>query len=184
MKTIITLLTVIACAFLLTGCPEDIVPCQCEDYSVVVTIPFSSEFTTSFSKSTLPAGSYKDLQDPVCQLIQTGNGMDESIGYFDLYLNCCWSSVDGEHVSTECYISDADGDVLYMICKETEDAITFSQDYPYDQTIMCSEFEFAGGTGKFTCATGSVNMECRLKDAAASYIEHTWEGSLTMVLGF
>jgi hypothetical protein len=182
MKTIISLLVAFAGVCLLTSCPGHIYdPPPPRD---TITVPLNSHFTTSFTKSTLPAGSHKDLQDPVCQLIQFGSGIDESIGNFDLYLNCCWSSVNGEHGGTECYISDVDGDVLNIKCKETGDPIVFTPDYPYDQTIICSVYEFAGGTGKFAGATGSVTVECCLKDAAASYIAHNWEGSLTMILGF
>jgi hypothetical protein len=189
MKTLIRLLMVVTGVCLLMGwsCERD----DDDDDDVekhpliLITVPLSSHFTASFTRSILSeADNNMDLDGPVCQLIQTGSGIDESIGNFDLYLNCCWSSVTGEHGGTECYISDVDGDVLNIKCKETGDPIVFTPDYPYDQTIMCSVYEFAGGTGKFAGATGSVTVECCLKDAAASYIAHNWEGSLTMVLGF
>ncbi len=186
MKTVIRFLMVMVCVFSLTGCPEDPGgPCPGPGCSPrAVTMSFSAEFTTLFTKSTLPAGSYKDVQDSVCQLIQVGSGIDESIGNFDIYLTCCWSSFNGEHISTEGYISDIDGDVLNIVCNDTGIGVVFALDYPYNQTIMCSEFEFAGGTGKFTGATGSVIGEFCLKDAAAPSMEHIWEGVLILVSWF
>lgn len=182
MKTVTRLFTVVACVISLTGC-QDPIPCYDCDLRTI-TVPFSSEFTTAFTKSTLPAGIYKDLQDSVCQLIQTGSGIDESIGTFDIYLSCCWSSFNGEHLSTEGYIRDSDGDILNIDCMETGLGVVFALDYPYDQSGMCFEFEFAGGTGKFAGATGWVSVECCLTDAASPFMEHSWEGFLTTVSGF
>ena len=182
MKTVFRSLAVMVCVFFLTGCPEKI-PCfECNQRTI--TMPFSSEFTTAFTKSTLPAGSFKDLQDSVCQLVQTGSGIDESIGSFDIYLTCCWSSFNGEHISTQGYISDIDGDILNIDCNDNGIGVVFALDYLYNQSGMCFEYEFAGGTGKFTGATGSVSAACCINDATVSFMEHNWEGFLTMVSAF
>jgi hypothetical protein len=177
-KTIIRLLSVIVCSCVLTGCPDEPL------HKMYVTMPFGSEFTTSFTKSTLPAGSYTKIQGPVCQMVQVGEGRDEEIGRFELYLKCCWSEATGEHGSTEGYLSDIDGDVLNVICRQKENAIVFTPDYPYDHDLLCFEIEFDGGTGKFAEATGSVIVSCHAIDATSPTIVHQWEGSLKMFAGF
>ncbi len=181
MRTIIVLLIFIVGVCLLMSCEKETIPGAKNDDSGTVTIPFISHFTTTFNKSILSESDKRCEPDQVCQLIQTGSGIDESIGNFDLYLNCCWRLVNGEHLSTECYITDIDGDILNLKCKETDDAIIFSPDFPYDMVSMCSEYQFTGGTGKFANATGSVNVECCLMSASDSQLSHNWEGSLTMV---
>lgn len=178
MKTIIKLLSVIVCSCVLTGCPE------LPPNPIYVTMPFGSEFTTSFTKSTLPEGSNTKIQGPVCQMIQIAEGRDEEIGRFELYLMCCWSEATGEHGSTKGYISDIDGDVLNVVCRQKGNAIVFTPDYPYDHDLLCYEIEFDGGTGKFTKATGTVIVSCHANDATSPTMFHQWEGSLTMFAGF
>jgi len=177
MKTFIRLFQVVAVACMLTGCEG------CEEIPVkhkTVTISVDSKFLTTFSNSIIGEGSYTGLNDPVCQLEQVGSGTNAELGAFNVYLTCRWSLTDGAHGCTEGFISDPDGDALYIVCKDGENGVVFTPDFPNDQTYICSEFEFTGGTGRFAGASGRGIMECDVK-GASNTMAHHWEANLTLV---
>ncbi|MBE0677177.1 MAG: hypothetical protein IH592_00285, partial [Bacteroidales bacterium] len=97
------------------------------------------------------------------------------------YLTCCWNPIDGSHSCTEGFISDPEGNTLSIICKDGEDGVVFTADFPYDQTYICSEFEFTGGTGRFEGASGRGVMKCDVKNATNSMVHH-WEADLTLLV--
>jgi hypothetical protein len=146
-----------------------------------VTVPFNSEFITAFSKSTISNGNYIDLNSPVRQLVQVGSGIDAELGNFDIYLTCCWSLVVGSQGSTEGYISDTDGNILNFMCKDSDNGVVFTPDFPYDQTFICSEFEFTGGTRRFEGASGRGTINCEVKKDTETMVHH-WAGTLTLVM--
>jgi hypothetical protein len=181
MKTFVRLFQVVAVICMLTGCES------CDDrYPVgdskekTVTIQIKSEFMTSFTTDIIDKGSNTDLNGPVCQLEQFGSGTDAELGAFDIYLTCCWSLADGLHSCTEGFISDPEGNILNIMCKDGEDSVVFTADFPLDQTYLCSEFEFTGGTGRFEGASGRGMMDCDVKGATNSMV-HNWEADLTLV---
>ncbi|MBE0680167.1 MAG: hypothetical protein IH592_15515 [Bacteroidales bacterium] len=180
MKTFIRLFQVVAVAYMLTGCESCNGVDPVDPKSKIVTIQINSEFMTSFTTDIIDKGSNTDLNGPVCQLEQFGSGTDAELGAFDIYLTCCWSLADGLHSCTEGFISDPEGNILNIMCKDGEDGVVFTADFPLDQTYLGSEFEFTGGTGRFEGASGRGVMKCDVKNATNSMVHH-WEADLTLI---
>jgi hypothetical protein len=176
MKTFIRLSQVIAVICMLTGCEgceEPIFPPE------TVTISIDTKFLTSFTTDIIDKGSSTELNSPVCQLVQFGSGTYAELGTFDIYLTCCWNPVDGSHGCTEGFISDSEGNLLTLVCNDGDNGVVFTSDFPYDQTYICSEFEFTGGTGRFAGASGRGIMECDVQGASNTMVHH-WESVLTL----
>ncbi len=164
----------------LTGCPggPDPLPVVQVD---TITFSIESKFMTSFTTGIIEKGGDTELKSPVCQLEQVGSGADAELGAFDIYLSCCWSLADGSHSCTEGYIKDSDGDILTFKCMDSTNGMVFTSDFPFDQTYLCSAFEFTGGTGRFTGASGNGLMQCDVKGASSS-MQHNWEATMTLVI--
>ncbi|TFH49620.1 MAG: hypothetical protein E4G92_01575 [Bacteroidia bacterium] len=183
MKTFVRLFQIVAVICILTACDS----CGGPDYPSLpfsttdpYTVSFSSDFTTSFSKSIISKGSYPDLNDPVCQLVQEGSGANAELGAFYIYLSCCWSLVDGLHNCTEGIITDAYGNTLSLVFKDGDNGEIFTSDFPYDKTLICSEFEFTIGTGRFEGASGGGLINCDVKGTSNIMLHH-WEVMLTLM---
>ncbi len=184
MKTFVRLFQVVAVACMLTGCKEAYegpYPAGFSDMLKTVKISIDTKFINSFTTDIIDKGSNTDLNGPVCQLEQYGSGTDAVLGAFDIYLTCCWSLADGLHSCTEGFISDPEGNILTIICKDSEDGVVYTADFPLDQTYIGSEFEFTGGTGRFEGASGRGMMECDVKGTVNSMVHH-WEADLTLLV--
>ncbi len=185
MKTFGRLFQVVAVACMLTGCVScnDNVdyPAGSSDMLKTAKISMDTEFMTSFTTGIIDKGSNTELNSPVCRLEQYGSGTDAVLGTFNIYLTCCWSLADGLHSCTEGFISDPEGNILNIRCKDGEDGVVFTADFPLDQTYICSEFEFTGGTGKFEGASGMGVMKCDVKNATYFMVHH-WEADLTLLV--
>lgn len=181
MKTFIRLSQVIAVICMLTGCESCDTPEEGHiDSHDPVTVSIDTRFNTSFIKSAIGIGNNSD---PVCicRLEQFGWGSDTELGSFEVYLTCCWNPGDGSHSCTEGFITDYNGNTLTILCKDGDNGVDFTSDFPYDQTVICSEFEFTGGTGRFEGATGIGTMECEVK-GSYNLILHHWDASLTLLM--
>lgn len=181
MKTFIRLSQVIAVICMLTGCESCDTPEEGHiDSHDPVTGSIDTRFNTSFIKSAIGIGNNSD---PVCicRLEQFGWGSDTELGSFEVYLTCCWNPGDGSHSCTEGFITDYNGNTLTILCKDGDNGVDFTSDFPYDQTVICSEFEFTGGTGRFEGATGIGTMECEVK-GSYNLILHHWDASLTLLM--
>jgi len=174
---------VIAVSCMLTGC----VSCEEQDYPAgysdmlgTVALSIDSQFTTSFIKSIAGKSSNTDPVNSICQLEQFGWGTDADLGGFDVYLTCCWNPAAGTNGCTEGFISDFEGNTLTILCNDGDNGVVFTPDFPYDQTNICYQFDFTGGTGRFEGASGRGTIECEVKGDSNS-IEHHWKASLTLL---
>jgi hypothetical protein len=179
MKTLFFFLLITALC-VLTGCQDGHDP-RTWAQADTITVLFESKFMTSFTTGIIEKGGDTELNRPVCQLEQVGSGTDAELGAFDIYLSCCWSLADGSHSCTEGYLKDSDGDILTFRCTDSDNGMVFTADFPYDQSNLCSSFEFTGGTGRFADASGGGMMQCDVEGASSS-MQHTWEAKMTLVI--
>lgn len=182
LKTLIRLFQVVAVVCMLTGCEscEQDYPAGESDMLGTVNISVNSQFATSFIKYVPSEGSKADINCSECRLEQIGSGTDAEFGAFDVYLTCSWNPVDGSHSCTEGYITDYKGNTLTLVCNDGDNGVVFTPEFPYDQTFLCAEFDFTGGTGRFEGASGTGVMKCDIKGASNSIIHH-WEAELTLL---
>lgn len=183
MKTFVRLSQMIAVICMLTGCEscnEPDYPAGYSDMLKTVKISIETEFMTAFTTNIKGKGSITELNGPVCQLDQFGPGTDADLGSFNIYLTCKWNPADGSHSCTEGFITDYDGATLTIRCNDGDNGVVFTPDFPYDQTYICSEFEFTGGTGRFEGASGRGIMNCDVKGPSNSIVHH-WVADLTLV---
>jgi hypothetical protein len=165
---------------MLTGCDGCVEPILSENVPEPVKVSIDSRFVTYFSSSIIDDGT-KTVQDSrVCRLEQFGSGTDAELGAFDVYLTCCWNPGDGSHSCTEGFITDFKGNTLNILCRDGDNGVLFTPDFPYDQTNICAEFEFTGGTGRFDGASGSGSIECDVKGDYNMMI-HYWKADLILL---
>lgn len=178
MKTLLKLFTVLVSAFMLISCEQVIEPPEKTTESVIATVPFNAYFITTFYKSSIPHG-IKGLSGPVSQMVQNGSGNDNELGMFTITLTCCWSVTDGIMGSSGGTLKDTEGNMLYITCKENLVKSDISADFPSDQTVICGRFEFTGGTGKFTDATGDGTINCIVSNyGSVAEMSHNWTGTI------
>lgn len=181
LKTLLKLLTVFACIGMLMSCedwwgnyPIGLPPKYI--HSKPFAIPVNAHFNTTFHKDEILTG-YIDLKGPVYQIVQTGSGTDDEIGYFQIKLTCCWSITDCIPGRSGGYLTDGMGNTLYIKCKENLAAGDLTDNFPPDQTYIYGKFEFTGGTGRFEGATGEGTIDCLVtNDGKAAAMSHHWMG--------
>jgi len=139
-------------------------------------IPVNAYFNTTFYKNEI-LGGYIDLKGPVYQMVQTGTGTDDEIGFFQIRLTCCWSISDCIPGRSGGYLTDGMGNTIYIKCKESLAMGDLTADFPSDQTQISGRFEFAGGTGWFEGATGEGTIDCFVtNDGKVAAMSHHWMG--------
>ena len=184
MKTLVRLLLLGAVPCMLTGCEScdecPYPPCG-NSHLERVTMQIKTEYITYFTTDIINKESYTDLNGPVCQMEQFGSGTDGELGPFNIYLTCYWSLADGLHSCTEGFITDVDGNMLAITCRDIDNGLVFPADFPLDQAYLCYEIEFTGGTGRFECASGRGVMNCDVKSATNSIVHHL-EADLTLMV--
>jgi len=174
MKTLKKFLPLLACISMLTSCGGDW-PDQCAD-SQKTSLPVNAYFNTTFSKNVIPEG-HIDLNGTVSQLVQTGSGTDDEIGFFQIRLTCCWSLTDCVAGRSGGTLTDSKGNTLNIICKENLTTSDLTANFPSDQTHITGRFEFAGGTGRYADATGEGTIDCLVaNDGQISVMSHHWQG--------
>lgn len=139
-------------------------------------IPVDAYFNATFHKNEILNG-FMDLKGPVYQMVQTGSGTDDEIGYFQIRLSCCWSVTDCIPGRSGGSLTDGMGNTLYIRCKENLAVGDLTDDFPPDQTYIYGKFEFTGGTGRFEGATGEGTIDCLVtNDSSAAAMSHHWTG--------
>jgi hypothetical protein len=183
MRKFVRLSQVIAVICMLTvceSCNDGPYPQGSSDMLKTVSILIDTEFMTSFTTSVHGKGGDSELHGFVCRLEQYGSGTDAGLGSFNIYLTCRWNPDEGSHSCTEGFITDCDGNTLAIRCNDDNNGVVFTSDFPYDQTYICSEFEFMGGTGRFEGASGRGLIYCDVKGSSNS-MRHHWVADLTLV---
>jgi hypothetical protein len=181
MKALWRLLEVSACIFMLMSCedwwgnyPMGLPPKYI--HSNPFEIPINVDFNTTLINNTISDG-YMDLNGPVCQIVQTGSGTGDEIGYFQIRLVCCWSTTDCIAGRSGGSLTDGTGNTLYITCHENLAAGDLTANFPQDQAMISGRFEFAGGTGRFEGATGEGTINCLVtNDGKVAEMSHHWEG--------
>ncbi len=92
LKTLLRLFTLFACICMLMSCED-----WWGNYTIGLppkfihskpyAIPVNAYFNTTFHKDKILNG-YIDLKGPAYQMVQTGSGSDDEIGYFQIKLTC------------------------------------------------------------------------------------------------
>lgn len=186
MKTLLKLLSVVACICVLVSC--DLVWGWPDPPTPPINPPeppiqVDAYFNTTFYKSVIPEG-HIDLNGTVSQLVQTGSGRDSEIGFFQIRLVCCWSLTDCTVGRSGGTITDSYGNTLNIVCRENLTTNDLKGNFPSDQTHITGRFEFAGGTGKFADASGEGTIDCIVTaDGDVSSMSHHWTGIIKNVIG-
>jgi hypothetical protein len=200
MKTVVKFLAVVAGLLTAISCeddriypsPQKRVSSELSELSVVVPVPFNSEFETTFTrilKDSLsiddPGAENFDVYfwgmapwQPFYILEMNGIGENPVIGRFTLYLYSTWKPGDGEGL-TRAYITDDNGEILNINIKDNK--FDFTHDYPYDQTICSKTFKVIEGTGKFKGCKGS-GLVTFLAETSDSVMTLQWDGTLELVI--
>jgi len=186
MKTLLKLLTLGACVSMMVSCdliwgwPGPPIEDGSTQYEPLV-IPVNAYFNTTFSRTVIPEG-HIDLKGTVSQLVQTGEGTDVEIGFFQIRLTCCWSLTDCVAGRSGGSLTDNMGNTLFIVCKENLTTSDLTADFPSDQTRITGRFEFAGGTGRFANASGDGTIDCLVtSDGQVSAMAHHWQGVIKNV---
>ncbi|MHC1733345.1 MAG: hypothetical protein AB9888_15110 [Bacteroidales bacterium] len=178
MKTLMSLLSVLASVSMLAGCEEPIPRPEKTTESIIAEVPLNAYFSTEFHKNIIADG-HIDLPGPVSQLVQTGTGTDSEIGLFNISLSCCWSvscQLKGRSGGT---LRDYAGNELYIKCKENLAVGDMTDKYPADKQVICGRYEFAGGTGRFEGASGAGTINCTVtNNGNTAVMSHHWQGTL------
>jgi len=178
MKALMIILPVMAFVSLLTGCEETWDPPRKITESIIAEIPLNANFSTEFRESIIADG-YIDMTGPVCQLVQVGTGSDDEIGFFSISLSCCWSAADRAVGRSGGYLTDSEGNTLYIRCKENLSYSEMTDGFLADDHVICGRFEFTGGTGRFKESSGEGTIICAvIKNGTASMMSHHWQGTL------
>jgi hypothetical protein len=195
MKTLVKSLIVITGLLIVAGCEDDRIfpsPQKYVESPATVTVPFISEFTTTFTKSLVDSLHVNDygfdvfwnlwfmsngiMEYPYYFLEQTGNGTAAGLGDFTIIIDSWWSSVDGRGF-TSAEITTGGGDILYVNIQNSN----FSSEFPYDQTNYDLSFTAGGGLGKYMHCSGSGTITLNLSESSSKVIAHKWLGNLKLV---
>ena len=179
MKTFLKILPFLTCIALLVSCGGD-PPNQCAD-SQLKSLPVDASFNTTFSKSVIPEG-HSDLKGTVYEMVQKGSGSDDELGGFQIQLICYWSATDCIAGRSGGSLTDGMGNTLYIRCKECTSTGDLTADFPSNQMHITGRFEFTGGTGRFSDATGEGTIDCLVaNDGQVSVMSHHWTGFIKNV---
>lgn len=194
MKKLVKSLIVITGLLIVAGCEDDRIYPRPQKYVeplATVTVPFNSEFTTTFTKSLVDSLHLSDygsdvfwnlwfmgtgMKYPYYFLEQTGKGTAAGFGDFSIKIESWWSSSDGRGFTTA-NIKTGNGDILHVNIKESE----FTSEFPGDQSNCDLLFTAAGGTGKYMYCSGSGTITLNLSESSLKVIAHKWLGDLTLV---
>ncbi len=178
MKALKSMLPVLAFVSLLSGCETIWDPPPKITESIIAEIPLNATFSTEFRESVIADG-YIDMPGPVCQLVQVGSGSDDEIGFFSISLSCCWSASARAVGRSGGYLTDGEGNTLYIRCKENLSNSEMTDGFLSDHHVICGRYEFTGGTGRFEESSGEGTIKCTvISNGNTSMMSHHWQGTI------
>ena len=194
MKTLVKSLIDITGLLIVAGCEDDRIypsPQKYVEPPAAVTVPFISEFTTTFTKSLVDSLHLSDygsdvywnlwfmgiaIEPPCYVLEQVGKGTAAGLGDFTIKIDSWWSSFDGRGFTTA-EITTGGGDILYVNIEKSD----FTSEFPDDQSKCDLWFTAGGGLGKYMYCSGSGTITLNLSESSSKVIAHKWLGNLTLV---
>lgn len=194
MKTLVKSLVFVTGLLMVVSCEDDRIypsPQKYVEPIATVTVPFNSEFTTTFTKSLVDPLNLMDygsdlywdlwfmgieMDHPYYVVEQVGTGTTPGLGNFTISIESWWSSLGGQGF-TKAEITTVGGDVLYVRFEDSN----FTPEFPYDLTNRDQSFTVTGGKGKYMYCTGRGAIILGLCESSSNSIAHKWIGDITLV---